>query len=139
MWKVLGKEAPLVAFGDVWKERLVELSKRRKGKERFLSMLEKASVRYTFDAIREVHAFVVHLPVDFGHADLEFFKEFLLKEVKGSKTPVVDLDGVAQKYTVVITSEPERDEYFQRYEGRKKELKSVPVKTPKKKSSSRHN
>ena len=42
MWKVLGKEAVPVTVGYVWKERLEELSKRRKNSPRFRKLLEQA-------------------------------------------------------------------------------------------------
>ena len=34
MWKVFGEEGVMVQFGPLWKERMIELSKRRKDRDR---------------------------------------------------------------------------------------------------------
>lgn len=118
MWKVLGVEAVIPRMADVFEERLTELSKRRKDKQRFLDMMGDADLRYVFDPMREVNIFTFQLPSRYGPEDLEFMRAFVLKLVKASKDPVVEYEGQPQKCAIVISSEEERDEYHFRKEHR---------------------
>ena len=87
MWKVFGVEGTIPAFAEIWKQRMIELSKRKKDRERFLKMIEESDVRYVLDAIREVHVFMVYLPTNYSREDLVFFKEFVIKVTKSAKVP----------------------------------------------------
>ena len=118
MWKVLGEETVIPKMGDVWFERMVQLSRRRKDKDRFIKTLQDADVRYVFDAIREVNTFIVTLPPKYGHEDLEFMRAFVSRVDKSLKFPVVEYDGVAQRYSIIFTSEVEEDDYRWRKEHR---------------------
>jgi hypothetical protein len=118
MWKVLGEETVIPMMGDVWAERMVQLSKRRKDKDRFIKTLKDADVRYVFDSIREVNTFIVTLPPKYGHDDLEFMRAFINRVDKSLKFPVVEYEGVEQKYTIIFTSENEEDDYQWRKEHR---------------------
>jgi hypothetical protein len=111
MWKVLGEETVIPKMGDVWVERMVQLSKRRKDKDRFIKTILEADVRYVFDAVREVNTFVVTLPPKYRHEDLEFMRAYVGRVDKSLKFPVVEYEGVAQKYTIIFTSEVEEDDY----------------------------
>ena len=44
MWKVLDEETVIPAMADTWANRMVELSKRRKDRDRFVRTLEEADV-----------------------------------------------------------------------------------------------
>jgi hypothetical protein len=111
MWKVLGEETVIPKMGDVWVERMVQLSKRRKDSDRFIKTLREADVRYFFDAVREVNTFVVNLPPKYGHEDLEFMRAYVGRMDKSLKFPVVEYEGVAQRYSIIFTSEVEEDDY----------------------------
>ena len=122
MWKVFGVEGTIPVFSEIWKLKMIEFSKRKKDRERFLKMIEESEVRYVLDAIREVHVFMVYLPSKYGREDLEFFKEFVVKATKSAKVPVLDFNGVAQANAVVITSQEDEDEYAERRKNRSKYL-----------------
>lgn len=111
MWKVLGIETTVVKSADVWKKRMIELSKRRKNRERFIELLESADVNYWFDAAKEVHAFYIRFQENIGPEDLQFFKEFIEKVHHSLKVPVIEIDGVPQEFRIVLTSEEEEDVY----------------------------
>lgn len=111
MWKVFGVPENIIESGEVWGKQIIELSRRKKGRPRFLKMMEAAEVSYWFDAIEEIHVFYVDLPEKFGSDDVEFMKNFIIKIIKGSEEPVISLLDDPQKYTVVITSEGEKDVY----------------------------
>jgi hypothetical protein len=111
MWKVFGVPENIIESGEVWKNQIIELSSRKKGRPRFLEIMEVAEVSYWFDSIKEIHVFYVELPEKFGSDDVEFIKNFIIKIIKGSKEPVISLFDDPQKYTVIITSESEKDVY----------------------------
>ncbi|HOK27610.1 MAG TPA: hypothetical protein PLI21_01125, partial [Methanomassiliicoccaceae archaeon] len=101
MWKVLGKEAVPVTVGYVWKERLEELSKRRKNSPRFRKLLEQADLRYYHDAIRDIHTFVLKFDPSTDMDELEFLKDYILKLHDLSDDPVVTFKDEPQRYTVI--------------------------------------
>ena len=99
MWKVFGVEGTIPAFSEIWKQRMIEFSKRKKDRERFLKMIEESEVRYVLDAIREVHVFMVYLPTKYGREDLLFFKEFVVKatEVRQGARPGIRWRGPTER------------------------------------------
>lgn len=109
MWKVLGFETALIKSGDMWEERLIELSSKKKGSERFISLLSKGEVRYWFDTIEEIHSFSVVFPEDVSGEDLQFMKDFILKVHKSAKVPVIEYEGTPQRATIILTSEMDKD------------------------------
>lgn len=111
MWKVLGEETVLPSIGDVWVKRMVELSKRRKEGDRFVSMLEDAEVRYHFDAVREVNTFTVQLPPKYGKEDVEFMRSYVQRVNKSIKFPVVEFGGEEQRCAIIISADVEEDDY----------------------------
>lgn len=111
MWKVLGVETAVVKAGDVWANRMIELSARKKDADKFRELFSKADLRYYFDTIREVHMFYLQFPRKVKVEDLEFVRDFILKLEKAAKAPVIEYDGEAQKYSVVLSSDTETDLY----------------------------
>lgn len=114
MWKVLGKEAVPVTAGYVWQERLLELSKRRKGAPRFKKLMGKADFRYVHDAVRDIHTFILKFDPSTDMEDLEFLKDYIVALHESSKDPVVEFDGQPQRFTVIFTAEDERDDHKKR-------------------------
>ncbi len=121
MWKVLGADTILISAGDTWKERLVELSKRKKDREKFLKILDKGQVRYVFDTSRETHVFIIELPSEFGPEEIRFMGSFITKIQKAAKQPQIELEGEPQKSAVIITSEEPEDDYEARKRRRAEE------------------
>ncbi len=118
MWKVFGVATNLVAAGDVWQKQLVKLSGRKKDKDKFLGLNQKADVNYMFDTIREVHIFYVKFPEGTDMEDLKFYEHFVLKITKAAKDPTLEFEGIAQKFMVVISAESEMNEYTERQKTR---------------------
>jgi len=111
MWKVLGVETSILKAGQVWKERVLLLSKRKKGRDRFLRVMDRADVNHWFDAQEELHVLYVQFPVNTKAEDLQFFKDFVVKVMKGMSDPVIEFNGIPQRFTIVMTSEEEEDVY----------------------------
>jgi hypothetical protein len=124
MWKVFGVEGTIPAFAEIWKQRMIEFSKRKKDRERFLKMIEASDVRYVLDAIREVHVFMVYLPTTYTREDLVFFKDFVVKVTKAAKVPTLEFDEVPQPTGVVITAQEDQNDYEWRRRNRTKLLES---------------
>ncbi len=121
MWKVLGVETALIKSGDMWEERLIELSSRKKGSERFISLLNKGEVGYWFDTIEEIHSFSVVFPEDVSVEDLQFMKDFILKAHKSAKVPVMEYGGMPQRTTIILTSEMDKDVHKDSLHNRKQD------------------
>jgi hypothetical protein len=134
MWKVLGEETVIPKMGDVWVERMVQLSRRRKDKDRFIKTLQDAEVRYVFDAIREVNTFIVTLPPKYKHEDLVFMRSYVDRMDKSLKFPVVEYEGAAQRYSIIFTSDEDEDDYKWRKEHRSGYFKWVEKKSKEEKS-----
>jgi hypothetical protein len=134
MWKVLGEETVILKMGDVWEERMVQLSKRRKDKDRFIKIIKEADVRYVFDSIREVNTFIINLPSKYGHEDLEFMRAYVNRVDKSLKFPVVEYEGVPQRYSIIFTSDKEDDDYQWRKEHRSDYFKWVEKESEEEKS-----
>jgi hypothetical protein len=111
MWKVFGVPENIIESGRVWKQQIIELSRRKKGRPRFMEMVEDTEVSHWFDGIEEIHVFYVELPERYGPEDVDFLKDFIIKIIKSSNDPVISLFDEPQKYTVIITSEREKDVY----------------------------
>jgi hypothetical protein len=109
MWKVLGVETSILKAGQVWKERMSQLSRRKKGREKFLRVLDKADVNHWFDAQEELHVLYIQFPEDTDAQDMHFFKGFVVKTIKGISDPVIDFDGIPQRFTIVMTAEEEEN------------------------------
>jgi hypothetical protein len=124
MWRVFGVEGTIPAFAEIWKQRMIELSKRKKDRERFLKMIEDSEVRYVLDAIREVHVFMVYLPTKYKREELLFFKEFTVKASKSAKVPTLEYNGVSQPTGIVITSQEDENDYLWRRQHRTNWLES---------------
>jgi hypothetical protein len=111
MWKVLGVETSILKVGQIWKEQVVLLSKKKIGRDRFLRVIDTADVNHWFDAQEELHVLYVQFPVETKAEDLQFFKDFVVKVMKGVSEPVIEYNGIPQRFTIVMTSEEEEHVY----------------------------
>lgn len=114
MWKVFGEEGVMIRFGPLWKERMIELSKRRKDRERFLGLLEMAEITHYLDIHQKLHVFRMDLPTTCTPDDVEFLKGFVQRIIKSTEHPMVDLDGEEQKAALIISAEEPEDEHTSR-------------------------
>ncbi len=121
MWKVLGEETVLVNAGEVWRNRLLELSKRRKEREKFQKLLREGEARHLFDSSRDIHVFIIELPEKVETQDIQFMADYITKLQKAAKKPLIEFDGVPQPHAVIITSEPKQDDYETRKKRRAEE------------------
>jgi hypothetical protein len=117
MWKVFGEEGVMVQFGSLWTERMKELSKRRKDRDRFLKLLDQAEIGHYLDIHQKMHVFKMDLPSVCTVDDVEFVKSFVQRIIKSVEYPMVDLDGEEQRAALIITAEEPEDEHKERMSG----------------------
>ncbi len=123
MWTALGKETPPVAIGQTWQDQLIERSRRKRGRDRFLAIMKGASFNYWFDAIKEIHVLLIQLPRKTKREDIDFLGDFITRVHKGAKIPVIAFDGRPQRFSLIITSETPKDDYEARRKRRSAETK----------------
>jgi hypothetical protein len=117
-WKVLGRKTAAVGIGVAFNEEIRARSARRKERERFLKLLDKGEDSYFFDTWKEIHVFMYRFPSDVTKEDLDFVQGKITAILDASKDPVIDLEGKAQVYTVVLTAAEDTDLYKYRRENR---------------------
>lgn len=117
-WKVLGRKTAAIGIGVAFNEEIRARTARRKQKERFLKMLDRSEDSYFFDTWKEIHVFMYRFPSDVTKEDLAFVQDMIKKIIASSKDVVVDLDGKAQVYTVVLTAADDTDLYDYRRQNR---------------------
>ncbi|MCG7845204.1 MAG: hypothetical protein MIO90_07230 [Methanomassiliicoccales archaeon] len=125
MWKVFGEEGVMVQFELLWTERMKDLSKRRKNRDRFLKLLDQADISHYLDVHQQLHVFTMKLPSICTADDVEFLKNFIQRIIKSVEYPMVDLDGEEQRAALIITAEEPGDEheaYRAEWERMKKEM-----------------
>lgn len=112
MFSILGQEALYVELADVFKKRITELANPDDAKEReFLDILSESDVMYLFNAITEEHTFFIKVPKEVTPEQIQTMADASLAILGRTveETPCVAVDGVRQKYNVIITNyeEPE--------------------------------
>ncbi len=123
MWTVLGKRTSPVTNGHTWQEQLVDLSKRKRERSRFLALIDRADIDYWFDAIKEIHVLFIQMPPATKREDLEFLAAFITKVHKSVRLPVIALNDVPQNFSIALTSEKPQNDYQVRKKIREKKLK----------------
>jgi hypothetical protein len=109
MWSVLGVETNLVKFPQIFKERVIELSARRKGRPRFLKLIEMAEIKHGFNTQDNIHVFMIDLPEHVEAEDIELIAGMIKKIRKAVKEPLVAFEGEPQLVSFVISAEEEPD------------------------------
>ena len=108
MWKVLGKESMYLDIGNVWTERILELSKGRENEARFIELMERTEVKHLFNGSTEVHNFMLDVPKDFTPDDIQLMADMILGIAKDNiDTPFITLEDNYQKCQVIINNEEE--------------------------------
>jgi len=125
MWKVFGEEGVMVQFGSLWTERMRELSKRRKDRDRFLKLLDQAEITHYLDIHQALHVFKMTLPTSCTAEDVEFLKAFVQRIIKSVDYPMVDLDGTEQRAALIITADESQDDHKERMSAWYKKLEEM--------------
>lgn len=109
MWKILGKDALYVEIPQVWKQRMLELADDDEKSSKFKEIVEGAEVTYMLNGTTEEHTFFIRVPDDITPDDIQVLADVALDILKKSEAPCIEIEGVRQRYQVIITNwhEPE--------------------------------
>ncbi len=90
-------------------EQTLRPVQKKKGSERFRTLMSEADIDYRFDPMAEIHCFFVQLPSRTKIDDLEFLRDFILKLQRTVEVPVIEYDGEPQKFSIVLTAVDEEN------------------------------
>lgn len=109
MWKILGKDTIYIDIPDTWKGRMLELAGDDGKSVKFKEIVGGSEVTYLLNGTTEEHTFFIRVPKDITPEDIQVLADVSLDILKGIDFPCVEVEGVRQKYQVVITNweEPE--------------------------------
>lgn len=109
MWKILGRDAIYLDIPVVWKQRMLELSGEGEKADKFRDIVGKSEVTYMLNGISEEHTFFIKVPDEITPEEIQILADVALDILKASEDPCIEVEGVRQRYQVVITNwkEPE--------------------------------
>lgn len=109
MWKILGTDALYVEIADTWKKRMLELAKDDEKSQTFKEIVGKSEVTYMMNGTTEEHTFFIKVPDEITPEEIQILADVSLDILKGVEYPPIEVEGVRQKYQVIITNwkEPE--------------------------------
>ena len=109
MFNILGREALYLDIPAVFKARMLELC--GEDEEGFKALLEGSDVQYLMNGTTEEHTFFIRVPKEYTPEQIQSMADAALAILGRTveDVPCIDVDGVRQKYQVVITNweEPE--------------------------------
>ena len=112
MWKILGQDALYVEIPDTWKKRMLELSGLSGDPdkaEKFRDVVGKSEVSYLLNGTTEEHTFFIRVPDEITPEEIQILADVALDVLKKSEAPCIEVEGVVQRYQVIVTNwhEPE--------------------------------
>lgn len=109
MFKILGADALYIDIPQTFKRRLEELASEEE--KDFVAQLGRSEVTYMLNGTTEEHTFFIRVPEDVTPEQIQMMSDATLAILKRTveNTPCVEVEGVRQKYQVIITNweEPE--------------------------------
>lgn len=109
MFKILGADALYIDIPQTFKRRLEELAS--DDEKDLVTQLGRSEVTYMLNGTTEEHTFFIRVPEDVTPEQIQMMSDATLAILKRTveNTPCVEVEGVRQKYQVIITNweEPE--------------------------------
>ena len=110
MFNILGKEVLYLDIADTWKTEMLALATADDEKtQKFREIVSVSEVQYLMNPISEEHSFMVRVPDEVTPEEIQVLADVTLDILKGLEVPCISVDGVVQRYQVVIGNyhEPE--------------------------------
>lgn len=109
MFKILGSDALYIDIAATWKRRMLELAGDDEKSQKFKDIVNRSEVTYMLNGTTEEHTFFIRVPDDITPEEIQILADVTLDILKPLEYPPVEVEGVRQKYQVVITNwkEPE--------------------------------
>ena len=109
MFKILGADALYIDIPQTFKRRLEDLAS--DDEKDLVTQLGRSEVTYMLNGTTEEHTFFIRVPEDVTPEQIQMMSDATLAILKRTveNTPCVEVEGVRQKYQVIITNweEPE--------------------------------
>lgn len=109
MWKILGKDALYLDIPNVWKARMLELAGEGEKADKFRDIVNRSEVTYMLNGTTEENTFFIRLPDEITPEEIQLLADVALDTLKAYGGPCVEVEGVVQRYKVIISNwhEPE--------------------------------
>ena len=112
MFRILGEDALYIDIAATFKRRLEELASADDEKEKgFRELLDRSEILYLLNGTTEEHTFFIRVPEELTPEEIQSMADAVLSILGRTveETPLIDVDGIRQKYQVIITNwdEPE--------------------------------
>ena len=112
MFRILGEDALYIDIATTFKRRLKELaSADDEGERKFADMLDRSEILHLLNGTTEEHTFFIRVPKELTPEEIQSMADAALAILGRTveETPLIDVDGIRQRYQVVITNweEPE--------------------------------
>ncbi len=111
MFKILGEDALYIDIPDTFKKRMLALAGDDEKEKVFKEIVGRSEVTYLLNGTTEEHTFFIRVPEDVTPEQIQTMADASLEILKRTveNTPCVEVEGVRQKYQVIITNweEPE--------------------------------
>ncbi len=112
MFKILGQDALYIDIPHTFKTRIMELAGDDEKEAYFKEVTERSEVEFLLNGSTEECSFFIRVPEDIDPEHIQIMADAaiaIIGRFTENQTPMVEVDGVRQNYTVLITNweEPE--------------------------------
>lgn len=111
MFKILGEDALYIDIPEKFKKRMLELAGDDEKEKVFKDIVGRSEVTYLLNGTTEEHTFFIKVPKDVTPEQIQTMADASIEILKRTveTVPCVEVEGVRQKYQVIITNweEPE--------------------------------
>jgi len=107
MWKILGIKAIYIDIPNAAKKRLIELAGDGEKEAVFKDLLGRSEVTFLLNGETEENTFFITVPDDLTPEDIQIMADVVLEIAKTIEFPFVEVEGIEQRYQVIITNNKE--------------------------------
>ncbi|MFA6805167.1 MAG: hypothetical protein WCQ23_05585 [Candidatus Methanomethylophilaceae archaeon] len=107
MWKILGKEALYLDIGPTAKERMTELAGEGEKADEFRALMKNSEVQFLLNGSNEYNTFYFKVPDEYTPEQIQLMADVALDIVKNSEAPMVEVEGVEQRFLIIFSNNKE--------------------------------
>jgi len=107
MWKILGVNTIYIDIPNTVKNRLIELAGDGEKAVAFKDLMKGSDVMFLLNGETEENSFFITVPDDLTPEDIQIMADVVLETAKTIEFPFVEVEGIEQRYQVIITNNKE--------------------------------
>jgi len=107
MWKILGVNTIYIDIPNTVKNRLIELAGDGEKAVTFKDLMKRSEVMFLLNGETEENSFFITVPDDLTPGDIQIMADVVLETAKTIEFPFVEVEGIDQRYQVIITNNKE--------------------------------